>query len=174
MPQEKFSQKPYERHAVSFVILYPLHHPITPIWLLYSTWCMRACNFPLVLHELCLFGRRIFLVHYLTYFTLFSVLMSCQQLCSYYGWLLLKYSAIGIGLNGVKTNCGIAHILGILLKNSYEFQILLEATFIYSLFPSNMINPLLIKVCLVKMAEHWPCSFSASLWTSTSSWSINT
>ena len=39
--------------------------------------------------------------------------------------------------NGAETNCGIAHILGILLKNSYEFQILLEATFIYSLFPSN-------------------------------------
>ena len=32
---------------------------------------------------------------------------------------------------------GIAHILGILLKNSYKFQILLEATFIYSLSPSN-------------------------------------
>ena len=41
-----------------------------------------------------------------------------------------------IGFNGAET-CGIAHILGILLKNSYDFQILLEATFIYSLSPSN-------------------------------------
>ena len=51
--------------------------------------------------------------------------------------LLLKCSAIGIGFNGAETNCRIAHILGILLKNSYEFLILLEATFIYSLSPSN-------------------------------------
>ena len=29
------------------------------------------------------------------------------------------------------------------------------------------------QVCLVKMAEYWPCSFFASLWTSTSSRSIN-
>ena len=39
--------------------------------------------------------------------------------------------------NGAETNCGIAHILGILLKNSYDIQILLEATFIYSLSPLN-------------------------------------
>ena len=31
------------------------------------------------------------------------------------GWLLLKCSTIGIGFNGANTNCGIAHILGILL-----------------------------------------------------------
>ena len=31
------------------------------------------------------------------------------------GWLLLKCSVIGIGFNGAETNCGIAHILGILL-----------------------------------------------------------
>ena len=42
-----------------------------------------------------------------------------------------------VGFNGAEINCGIAHILGILLKNSYEFQILLEATFIYSLFSSS-------------------------------------
>jgi len=30
----------------------------------------------------------------------------------------LKCSAIGIGFNGAETNCGIAHILGILLMNS--------------------------------------------------------
>ena len=45
----------------------------------------------------------------------------------------LKCSATGIGFNGAETNCRIAHISGILRKNSYEFQILLEATFIYSL-----------------------------------------
>ena len=32
--------------------------------------------------------------------------------------------------NGAETNCGIAHILGILLRNSYEFKICSEATII--------------------------------------------
>ena len=32
--------------------------------------------------------------------------------------------------NGAETNCGIAHILGILLKNSYEFKICSEATMV--------------------------------------------
>ena len=35
-----------------------------------------------------------------------------------------------IGFDGVETNCGIAHILGILLMNSYEIQICLEVIFI--------------------------------------------
>ena len=39
------------------------------------------------------------------------------------GWLLLKCSAVGIGFNGAETNCGIAHILGILLMNSYNTDI---------------------------------------------------
>ena len=43
-------------------------------------------------------------------------------------------------MDGAETNCGIAHILGILLKNCYEFQILLEAKFIYSLSPSNYLK----------------------------------
>ena len=34
---------------------------------------------------------------------------------------------IGIGFNGAETNCGIAHILGILLMNSYKIQICSEA-----------------------------------------------
>ena len=38
-------------------------------------------------------------------------------------WLLLKCSAVGIGFNGAETNCGIAHILGILLMNSYNTDI---------------------------------------------------
>ena len=29
-----------------------------------------------------------------------------------------KVSAIGVGFNGVETNCGIAHILGIVLMSS--------------------------------------------------------
>lgn len=42
----------------------------------------------------------------------------------YCGWLdLLKCSAIGIGFNGAKTNCGIAHILDILLMNSCNTDI---------------------------------------------------
>ena len=32
---------------------------------------------------------------------------------------------IGIGFNGAETNRGIAHILGILLMNSYDFWILI-------------------------------------------------
>ena len=35
----------------------------------------------------------------------------------------LKCSAVGIGFNGTETNCGIAHILGILLMNSYNTDI---------------------------------------------------
>jgi len=37
--------------------------------------------------------------------------------------ILLKCSAIGIGFNGAETNCGIAHILGILLMNSCNTDI---------------------------------------------------
>ena len=33
-------------------------------------------------------------------------------------------SAIGIGFNGAETNCGIAHILGILLMNSCNTDII--------------------------------------------------
>ena len=32
----------------------------------------------------------------------------------------MKCSAVGIGFSGAETNCGIAHILGILLMNSYN------------------------------------------------------
>ena len=44
-------------------------------------------------------------------------------------------------VNGAESNCGIAEVFGILLKNSYEFQLLflVEAKFIYSLSPSNRV-----------------------------------
>ena len=60
--------------------------------------------------------------------------------------VLIKNSKLSLndrlGFNRAETNCRIAHILGILLKNSFEFQILLEATvtFIYSLPPLNSIS----------------------------------
>ena len=38
----------------------------------------------------------------------------------------VKCSAIGIGFNGAETNCGIAHILGILLMNSCNTDIFLS------------------------------------------------
>ena len=41
-----------------------------------------------------------------------------------------KYFSVHIHFNGAETNCGIAHILGILLMNSYEFKICSEATII--------------------------------------------
>ena len=45
----------------------------------------------------------------------------------------------------------------------------------YPLYPASKISPKAkYQVCLVKMAGYWPRSFFASLWTSTSSWSINT
>ena len=55
----------------------------------------------------------------------------------------LKCSAIGTGFNGAETNCGIAHILGILLMNSYKIKmhVCSEATFISSLSPLNYIIP---------------------------------
>ena len=37
--------------------------------------------------------------------------------------ILLKCSAVGMRFNGPETNCGIAHILGILLMNSYNTDI---------------------------------------------------
>ena len=53
-----------------------------------------------------------------------SVFLSCtvhfvQSLCSHSGWLLLTWSAIGLGFDGAETNCRIAHILGTLLMISY-------------------------------------------------------
>lgn len=39
----------------------------------------------------------------------------------------LKCSTIGIGFNGAETNCGIAHILSILLMNSYDIISLFQA-----------------------------------------------
>ena len=47
---------------------------------------------------------------------IFLTYMCCPWLCSHGGWLLLKCSAIGIGFNGVETNCGIARILGIFFE----------------------------------------------------------
>ena len=63
--------------------------------------------------------------------------MCCPWLCSHGGWLLLKCSAIGIGFNGAETNCGIAHILGILLMNSYDTYFLATAI-IFRLFTLNI------------------------------------
>ena len=54
--------------------------------------------------------------------------MCYPRLCSHGGWLLLKYSAIGIGFNGAETNCGIVRILGILLMNSWDTEIYFLAT----------------------------------------------
>ena len=34
-----------------------------------------------------------------------------------------KTMAVGIGFNGAETNCGIVHIFGILLMNSYNTDI---------------------------------------------------
>ena len=51
------------------------------------------------------------------------VVLVVQSKALYSGWLLQKKkcSTTGIGFNGTETNCGIAHILGILLMNSYDF-----------------------------------------------------
>ena len=51
--------------------------------------------------------------------------------------LLLKCSTVGIGFNGAETNCGIAHILGILLMNSCNKVIFLATTIICSLSTLN-------------------------------------
>ena len=42
-----------------------------------------------------------------------------HQLWLHSRWLLLKWSTIGLGFNGAKTKCRIAHILGVLLMISY-------------------------------------------------------
>ena len=51
----------------------------------------------------------------------FVVVLVVESKTGYSGWLLLKCSTIGVGFNGAETNCGIAHILGIVLMNSYDF-----------------------------------------------------
>ena len=53
-------------------------------------------------------------------YVIFLTYMYCPRLRSRGGWLLLKFSAIGIGFNGAETNCGIPRILGILLMNSWD------------------------------------------------------
>ena len=37
-------------------------------------------------------------------------------------WVAEKCSKIGLAFNGAETNCGISHILGILLMNSYDLR----------------------------------------------------
>ena len=54
--------------------------------------------------------------------------------------ILLKCSAVGMRFNGPETNCGIAHILGILLMNSYNTDIFLATTIICSLPTLNYTN----------------------------------
>ena len=72
-------------------------------------------------------------------------------MCSHCGWLLLKCYAIGIGFNGAETNCGIAHILGILLMNTVATQIyFLATTIIYSLPALNMYKK---KKCVIRMKK---------------------
>ena len=50
------------------------------------------------------------------------------------------WSSRGQTLNGPETNCGIAHILGILLMNSYNTDIFLATTIICSLSTLNCNN----------------------------------
>ena len=83
--------------------------------------------------------------------------MCCPWLCSHGGWLLLKCSAIGIGFNGAETNCGIAHILGILLMNSYDTYFLATAI-IFRLFTLNIYaqfyaSPRRVQTCQITEAN---------------------
>ena len=55
--------------------------------------------------------------------------------------LLLKCSTVGIGFNRAETNCGVAHILGILLMNSCNTIIFL-ATTMQSVWRNSKWSPL--------------------------------
>ena len=50
-------------------------------------------------------------------------------------WILLRFSVIGIEYNEAESNCGIARVLGILLKNGFNRYV--GPTIALSLFPSN-------------------------------------
>ena len=50
---------------------------------------------------------------------IFLTCVCCPRLCSRSGWLLLEFSAIGIGFNGAETSCGVARALGVLLMNTW-------------------------------------------------------
>ena len=54
---------------------------------------------------------------------LYIVFFGARGIGANCAWLLLKCAAVGIGFHGAETNCGIAHILGILLMNSYNTDI---------------------------------------------------
>jgi len=49
-----------------------------------------------------------------------SVVDECDHIVGGSSWNVLQF---GIGFNGAETNCRIAHILGILLMNSYHTDI---------------------------------------------------
>lgn len=71
------------------------------------------------------FRWRVRFVHALTvyiYFVLFSIFPFLVSNCAHTvgGSTLVKCLTIDIGFNGVKTDCGIAHILGILLMSGYD------------------------------------------------------
>ena len=52
----------------------------------------------------------------------FVLVFVVRWLCSQGGWLLLKWSTIGVGFDGAETNCEIVHILGTLLMISCWFH----------------------------------------------------
>ena len=90
--------------------------------------CARALFINLI--DVCIYFN--FTLHYFPH-SYICVVRNCAHIV----WLLLKCSTVGIGFNGAETNCGIAHILGILLMNSYNTVIFLATSIICSLSTLN-------------------------------------
>ena len=95
---------------------------------------LLSAHFPIfcscVLISLCCIQLTLDAYFILTVIILFSlpILAFVQHLSSHSGWLLLKWSAIGIGFDGAETNCRISHVLGILLMISYTDLPFISAT----------------------------------------------
>ena len=79
----------------------------------------------------------------------------CPLLCFHCGLLLQKCSTGCIGFNGAETNCGIAHILGILMMNSCNTVIFLATTIIWSLSTLNRIEPNLFTYQKSELSRAW-------------------
>ena len=107
-----------------FELIRVLAHTLSTLIILICRFCFSSC------FKFLFFARACFLFcivasyayFYLTVSVLFFspvLVLVVQSLCSQSGWLLLKWSTIGLGFDEAQTNCRVAHILGTLLMISY-------------------------------------------------------
>ena len=113
----------YAKYSLKMWIFWQCQNPSTTNDPCHLAWCLNIiiCRYLRLWTEIYLSYANF----HLTVSVLFSfpVLVFVRKLYSHSGWLLLKWSTIGLGFNGAETNCRIARILGILLMISYRFDL---------------------------------------------------